>query len=141
MAINVYSFFRDVCIITGRLASIQGVFVRNEIHQRMLEKYGNIGSVPRATDRVLQSLVNWNLLQLKSRTYELHSIWKISPDIASWLAEALVVANPQQRLPVSDLIHSPELLGINLERNNITKSEILSFERDGTNIEFVKARY
>lgn len=138
MAINVYSFFRDVCIIIGRLSNIQGVFDRNEIHQRMLEKYGNIGSVPRATNRVLQSLVNWNLLQTNSRKIELLLIKEIQPLVATWLAEALVIAHPHHRLLVSDLFHSPELLGINIEESSLENSTILFLERDGASMKFVK---
>lgn len=138
MAINIFPIFREVGIVAGRLSSIQGGFTGKELRQRILEKHGNLGSIPRASNRILQSLVSWGLLLSANKQYRLIPISDNSLGIISWIPEAILNASPQRRLPIADLVHSPELLGVKLSRENLRNNSKLGFERDGTSIEFVK---
>jgi len=140
LALNIFPFFREVCVISGRLFTLQGGFHRQELHKRILERYGNLGSIPRASDRVIQSLISWGFLFAQHKKYEAISVEINFPDINSWVSEAVLYASPQRRLAITDLVHSPELMGIKLHRTNFEKSNILKFERDGTNAEFVYVR-
>ena len=58
MSLAVFPLFKDTAAQVGRLCSIQQYFKGNEIHSRLLENYGNVGTLPRSVDRILQSMIN-----------------------------------------------------------------------------------
>ena len=62
MAIVTYPFFAKVAEIVGRLTSLQGDCTTAEVHRRMAEIYGEREGTRRMTNMVLQSQIDWALL-------------------------------------------------------------------------------
>lgn len=139
MAINVFPLFRDVSVVIGTLSNLQGFCSRQQIHQRILEKYSNPISVPRAVDRVLQSLVDWGLIHTQKGVVSLIPLEVTDPEMVAWLIMAITIAQPGQKILLSDLSSLPELLGVTITnvRDVIRTSEAMHLDRDVSYLEVV----
>ena len=95
MAIVTYPFFAKVAEIVGRLTSLQGDCTTAEVHRRMAEMYGEREGTRRITNMVLQSQIDWGMLdrgdngktltRKKACTFE-------EPDLVRWMATAVLEA-------------------------------------------------
>lgn len=143
MSLAVFPLFKDTAIQVGRLCDLQGSFQRNEIHARLLENYGNIGTLPRSVDRILQSMENWETLEKNNaRAYEKTCIRIANPEIEQWLIEVAIFSSPHRRILFNDLFRLPELFPYKLNgeiRGVISKSKYVHLERDGNNLEYLSA--
>jgi hypothetical protein len=93
MALAVYPFFAKVAEIVGRLTSLQGDCTTAEVHRRMAEIYGEREGTRRMTNMVLQSQVDWSLLQKSANGKTLARMLPLavqSPETVQWLSEALL---------------------------------------------------
>lgn len=141
MAILTFPFFHETCSHVGRLLSLQTSFTRQEIHVRMSEKYSNQGTIPRSIDRVLQSLVDWKLLEkvsarnLGSQRHKTNDI-----RIKKWLLEVMVFSAQQKRIPLNSFYKLPELFAFEFNGDVAqiaNSSKKVKIERDGGNIEYI----
>ncbi len=143
MSLAVFPLFKDTAIQVGRLCSIQGLFHRKEIHTRLLENYGNLGTLPRSVDRILQSMENWETLEkTNTRVYAKNCIRITSPEIEQWLIEVAINSSTHRRILFNDLFCLPELFPYKLNgeiRGLISKSKYIRLERDGNNLEYLSA--
>ncbi len=141
MSMIEFPLFRDTVAQMGRFIRIQGSFHRQEIHNRLLEKYGNHSTIPRCLDRIVQTLIDWQLLQKdKTKTYSSSFHQITSPKIQTWFLEASIFASPPQRLLLDDVYQLPELFPFTFKtdiRRLVTDGEYLRCERDGNNLEYV----
>lgn len=121
MALAVYPFFAKVAEIVGRLTSLQGDCTTAEVHRRMAEIYGEREGTRRMTNMVLQSQVDWSLLQKSANGKTLTRKPPMavqSPETVQRLSEALLtqVGRP---LTLDGLSGQPTMfpfsLGDNLE--------------------------
>ena len=62
MCLATYPFFRDVAATTGRLLALQGRVALSQIIRRTTETWGSRTTVARATQRVVRSFVEWDVL-------------------------------------------------------------------------------
>lgn len=94
MALAVYPFFAKVAEIVGRLTSLQGDCTTAEVHRRMAEIYGEREGTRRMTNMVLQSQVDWSLLNKSDNGKKLTRNAPMavqSPATVQWLSEALLM--------------------------------------------------
>ena len=63
LSFNIFPFFKEVTNSIGKLLFLQGSFNRIDIESRLLAKYSNISSVPRAAQRIVQSLESWKIIK------------------------------------------------------------------------------
>lgn len=145
MAILTFPFFHETCFQIGRLLSLQTSFTRQEIHIRMAEKYSNQGTVPRSTDRIMQSLVDWKLLKkvsaknLGSQRHKTNDV-----RVKKWLLEVMVFSAQQKRIPLNSFYKLPELFAFEFNgdvAHIANSSNKVKIERDGGNIEYVSWVY
>ena len=111
MMMAVYPFWGAVATSVGRLLRLQGAASAGQVRRRMRELYGDRETVSRATNRVLRSCVDWEVLaDAKSRgVYEPNmSLEIVSPKLAAWLAEALVTGHLNSASP-THLLNHPSL--------------------------------
>lgn len=93
MSLAAYPFFAKVAEIVGRLTSIQGDCTTAEVHRRMAEVYGEREGTRRMTNMVLQSQVDWAVLNKSSngKTLTRNSIIKLqSPQTVQFMTSALL---------------------------------------------------
>ena len=145
MAILTFPFFHEACFQVGRLHSLQTSFTRQEIHVRMAEKYSNQGTIPRSIDRILQSLVDWKLLEkvsarnLSSQHHETTDV-----HVKRWLLELIVYSAQQKRIPLNSFYKLPELFAFEFNgdvAHIANSSRKVKIERDGGNMEYISWRY
>ena len=67
MAMIKFDFFLDTVSIIGKMLKLQEDIRTHEIVDRIQEKYGNSGTVPRAVARLLQTLEDWKLILSNKR--------------------------------------------------------------------------
>ena len=90
-ALATYPYFGKVSEIMGRLTNMQGQCSVAEVHRRMGEFYGDREIVKRATQAVLQSQVNWGVVERVEKGRRL--VRKMGEPVrdettAGWLVEA-----------------------------------------------------
>lgn len=141
MSMIVFPLFRDTVAQMGRFIRIQGSFRRQEIHNRLLEKYGNHGAAPRCVDRITQTLRDWQVLRKDKTKNHIPSSHQITnPKIQNWFLEASIFACPNQRLLLDDVYQLPELFPFTFMtdiRRLVTDGEYQRCERVGHNLEYV----
>jgi len=140
IALVTFPFFYETCTQLGRLFALQPIITRQEIQVRMAEKYSNQGTVPRSVDRVIQSLVDWGLLERPSYQ-ELSKKHYQSLDtlLKKWLLEIVVYAVPHKRISVQGLYKLPVLFPFEYNGgvgNIISDSPKIKTERGGDNFEY-----
>lgn len=141
MAFAVFPFFYEVCTQAGRLFALQPRITRRDIQTRVAEKYSNQGTIPRSVDRVLQSLVDWGMLE-KLSTQELGLRQHKTSDalLKKWLLETIVFSAPNKRILIQGLYKLPSLFPFEYNGdvvNIISNSLKLKTERAGDNFEYV----
>jgi hypothetical protein len=93
MAIVSYPFFAKVAEIIGRLTSLQGDCTTAEVHRRMSEIYGEREGTRRMTNMVLQSQIDWAMLDRSENGKTLirkKSAILDGPDLVRWLTKAVL---------------------------------------------------
>ena len=111
MAISAYPFFGQVAENIGRLSSLHGDCTTAEIHRRMRERYGERETIVRATNRVIQSQVDWETIRHGNdgkQVLRKPPIHLESNEAVAWLVEA-AVRYAGKALPVATLMSMPVL--------------------------------
>jgi hypothetical protein len=131
LAMNVFPLFAYVCRVTGRLLNLQVSCTNRDIYQRVQEKYGNPKSIERASYRTIQTLIDWGLLISNDAGISTHKILISDPLTIEWLLTALILAYSTDKIPLTDAVKAPELLGIRFEdtRSVIRSTSMLKIER------------
>lgn len=141
IAINVFPIYRETTKSIGLLDRVINPIPKQSVVERVLERFGNTSSIPRAVARVLQTLEDWRLIQSQDTYLKVVSFDVDDPMIAEWLLTALVQMNQPLGIAISDLPLTPEKLGIKLPnaREIIQKSAALNINRDLQGLEIINA--
>lgn len=130
LALAAYPFFNDTSENIGRLLSLQGSFSVLQLQRRMREKYGERETVYRATNRLVQSIAEWGIIQETptKRTFQMQApICVPGTTLTLWLLEAALLASGNTSAPFDTLMRSPSLFPFKLE--NITTTSISQHPR------------
>lgn len=130
IAVNVFPLFRDVCYVIGSQVQLSGGISRKQIQERILEKYGNPVTIPRATDRVAQTLEDWGFILTINGVCTVKQMRVDNLQVSHWLVIALLNIQVGNRMPLRDFVTLPILLGIDVGdiRNIIRQSNDLLLE-------------
>lgn len=137
----VFPFFYETCTQMGRLFALQSKISRRDIHTRMAEKYSNQGTEPRSVNRVIQSLIDWGLLdgrspnEFYSKTYKPLNIL-----LRKWLLEVVIYSAIQRRISVQGLYKLPVLFPFEYNGDMeyiISTSSKIRAERSGDNFVYL----
>jgi hypothetical protein len=96
----------------------------------MREKYGERETVYRATNRLVQSIKEWGVIQETSTKRTFHQLAVIPATdsaLVVWLLEAALIASGNKSAPLDTLLKSPTLFPFKLE--NITASHFNQHSR------------
>lgn len=113
-----YPFFRQTAAILGQFARTGEPITRQAVKGRLSAEIGHLGSLNRSAERVIASLVDWDLLshQKKENIYipKIKAIKTDNLKVQNWLLACALLAHPANELPFPDLIRLPELFPFNL---------------------------
>jgi hypothetical protein len=139
LAINVFPIYRETTKTIGLLDRVIDPIPKQSVVERVLERFGNTSSIPRAVSRVLQTLEDWHLIQSQDTYLKIVSYDVDDRMIADWLLTALVILYKPLGIAVSDLPLTPEKLGIKLPnpREIIQKSTEVNITRDLQGLEII----
>jgi len=142
IAMNVFPIYYETLKAIGMLDRVINPIPKQAITDRVLEAFGNTSSIPRAVARILQTLEDWNFIDVKSKSLTLKNIRIWDFEVAAWFITALVKVNNSNGINISDLPLLPEKLGIQLEnpREIIQKSKNLGLIRDTQGLEIITIR-
>ena len=108
-----YPFFRQTAAIVGQFARTGEPITRAAVHARLAKEIGHLGSLSRASERIVASLVDWGALahQKKGNIYnpQLQIFKTGNVELQNWLLACALSAHPSNQLPFPDLIRLPEL--------------------------------
>lgn len=110
MALATYPLFRITASTMGRMLRLQGEFQIADIRSRVLEHHGNIGTVPRAVSRIVQSVKDWGLIAYDGDHYVATRLQHVKDrDLLAWLFEACVSTSRRDHWDLADLLQAVEL--------------------------------
>jgi hypothetical protein len=111
LCLMAYPFFSDLVSIVGRLLDLQDGVDLSQVQRRMAEIWGERSTIRRAVTRVVMSLVDWNVLEEKSRgNYRpVAPIELSSHALQLWLLEAHFIARADRSTPFAQLVQAPAL--------------------------------
>jgi len=138
-----FPFFRDICYYIGLLDSIQKEIPVKKLHQKMIEKWGHRTSMIRALDRVIQSMIEWNVItKSNSFLYVNEPIEIKETDLLLWFLECLFKAENAQTMTYENLVSSLTKFPfvINLPSYYVKKSKRFEYYIQGTNLETVSLK-
>jgi len=115
-----YPFFQTTVGIMGRLLRLQGDFRSQEVRERVLEKVSNVGTAPRAVDRIIQSAKDWQVIAEKSKRYYPAKPLVVDDIVlAGWILKAHMLSGVRESWHVPDLLRTSELFPFDLERSGL----------------------
>ena len=94
MMMAAYPFFLDVATNAGKLIAMNGDVTLSQIVRRMLDAWGDRSTLPRATQRILRSMVQWGALRdgkMRGQYLPAAAQIRVADDIAEVLLLGLLV--------------------------------------------------
>ena len=137
-----YPFFRDVATNTGRLLSLQGNLALVQLIRRMRERWGDRSTMTRAVQRVVRSMVQWDVL-VDSDTRGIYERSArsiiVRPPVGKLLLEALLLQAEEKSLPVEQALRHPGLFPFHIElrAHQLRSSDRFDVHRQGLDVDVV----
>ena len=121
-----YPFFYNIVVQIGRMTKHEGLFIYNQLEQRITESYGDTSTIKRCMQFVVRTLINLELLSNpKSGTYQLRKSIVIKYDnVIAWLTEVSVRAQGNSSKSMSAIINDPAWFPfeINFNENKLSSN-------------------
>ncbi len=121
-----YPFFYNIVVQIGRMTKYEGLFIYNQLEQRITEIYGDTSTIKRCMQFVVRTLINLELLSNpKSGTYQLRKSIVIKYDnVIAWLTEVSVRAQRNSSKSMSAIINDPAWFpfDINFNENRLSSN-------------------
>lgn len=147
MCLATYPFFRDITGTAGRLLELQGTVALSQVTRRVAEIWGERSTVTRATQRVIRSLVLWEVL----RETDARGVFAPAPrmtvagddGLVVWLVEAALSGSDYQGRPLRSLLSSATFFPfeVQVSRRDLVKHPRLELHRQGLDEEMVTRRF
>ena len=132
-----YPFFRRTAAVIGKFARTGELVTRLAVKNRLAAEIGHLGSLNRAAERIVASLVDWGAIEYQRRGNlyipRLHIFETNKPELQSWLLACALCAHPADQLLFPDLIRLPELFPfkITMTIDNLRANETFDVQRQG----------
>lgn len=142
LAINVFPIYAETVQVVGTLARIMDSVPVNAIIDRVIERFSNPTSIPRAVTRVLQTLNNWGFIETQESKVKTLHMELVNEDLVSWYILAMLFSNPQSETTLQELDNNPFKLGINFlhPRKAIGNSNDLTLARNFQGLEVIRKK-
>lgn len=140
-----YPFFRDTAEIVGRLLALQDDFTTAQVQARMLTAWGDRATSKEAAQKLLNTLVDWEVL--RSTTTKGHFLLarKMTasiPDLQVWLLETLLGASAADEIEAQQLLRLPESFPftVSVGVTDLRRHEGFDIHRQGLDMDMVALR-
>src|SRR5947207_15944240 len=118
MILHQYPFFRLNVATIGRMSQYTDTITSKDLKSRMSAELGQLGSLDRATERIIFSLRDWSILAPGTKRYTYsprrQALRTERKELQLWLLSAARLAHPAEELPFSELVRLPELFPFRL---------------------------
>lgn len=136
MSVVTYPFFHDVASVLGKLLRLQGDFRLSHLTRRISETCGERTTMVRALQRVVRTMVDWQVLSETETRGMYRGVEKRSTgrrELMLWLVEALLVANSNGCVPFEELDRLPAAFPFDLSVSlrKIERSKWLEVQIEG----------
>ena len=140
-----YPFFRDTADVVGRLLALQDDFTSAQVQSRMLTTWGDRATTKDAAQKLINTLVDWEVLRsTKTRGHFLlaRKMTASIPDLQLWLLEALLGAAAADEIEAQQLLRLPEsfpfTIGVGV--TDLRRYEGFDIHRQGLDMDMVAVR-
>ena len=140
-----YPFFRDIAEVVGRLLALQDDFTTAQVQGRMLTTWGDRAASKQAAQKLITTLVDWDVLRsTKTKGHFLlaRKMTASIPDLQLWLLEALLGASAADEIEVQQFLRLPESFPFSLSIGlaDLRRHEGLNIHRQGFDMDMVSLR-
>lgn len=139
-----YPFFRQCVTAIGQLSRYQDAVTNKMVVKRMADELGQLGSLERATRRVVASLRDWGILMPSDQRYAYtpqHQTFRASQrELEAWLLACALRAHPVEELPFADLLNLPALFPFRfaVTTGDLRQSPGFEVQRQGMGLDMVR---
>jgi sporulation protein YlmC with PRC-barrel domain len=139
MALNAFPIFKETCRRIGELSQLQIEVNKQTIVDRVVESYVNPTSIPRIVARVLQTLVDWELIEEKQGKINIKNFEIKEQQVSVWFIQALLSMDSRVEIPLNDFSLLPEKMGVFIPdiRAHLQAASNLSLRRGLTGEEII----
>ncbi len=140
-----YPFFRDTAEVVGRLLALQDDFTTAQVQDRMLTTWGDRATSKEAAQKLITTLVDWEVLRsTKTKGHFLlaRKMTASIPDLQLWLLEALLGASAADEIEAQQLLRLPESFPFTLSIGiaDLRRHDGFNIHRQGLNTDMVDLR-
>lgn len=140
-----YPFFRDIAEVVGRLLALQDDFTTAQVQGRMLTTWGDRATSKEAAQKLITTLVDWEVLRsTKTKGHFLlaRKMTASIPDLQLWLLEALLGASAADEIEAQQLLRLPESFPFTFSVGvaDLRKYEGFNIHRQGLDMDMVALR-
>ena len=138
------TFFKDLNTYIGRLLSIQGEFTLEQVYARVVEKYGEKGTLKYAVQRAISGIEEWGVLVRGDKKGIYKPVDKkidiYNEELILWFIEACIRTTENKSMQFDNLFSMPCLYPFNIDFNidSVRKSDKICMNRIGVNIDVVE---
>ena len=142
MCVLAYPLFRDTATAIGRLLKLQGEFTLAQLQRRLIGKWGERSTVPRAFQRIVRSMVEWEILadaQSPGHFQPVPAITTNSKPLQLWFLRACHQAGPSEMVEAEQLLSQPLAFPfrLSIKKNDLRRSTDFFIHRQGIDMDMV----
>ena len=144
LTLRCYPFFRECTTVIGQLSRAETTLTNSLVVNRLVNRLGNLGSLERATQSVLASLRNWEILKpaepAHTYTPQRQVLRASQPALEIWLLTCALKAHPVEEIHFADLLNLPALFPFrfSLSAADLRQSPQFEIQRQGLDFEMVR---
>jgi hypothetical protein len=140
-----YPFFRDTAEVVGRLLALQDDFTTAQVQGRMLTTWGDRATSKEAAQKLITTLVDWEVLRSTNTKGHFLLARKMTasiPELQLWLLEALLAASDSDEIEAQQLLRLPQsfpfTIGVGVA--DLRRHEGFNIHRQGLDMDMVALR-
>lgn len=139
-----YPFFRDCVAAIGQLSRYEETITTQKVFDKMVGDMGHLGSIERATQRVIASLRNWGILKDEDARFTYVPQYRFftasSTTLEQWLLACTLHAHPAEEIPFADLLQLPALFpfAFTISLHELRLANGFEVQRQGVGMDMVR---
>ncbi|MDD3893612.1 MAG: hypothetical protein PHU36_01120 [Syntrophomonadaceae bacterium] len=140
-----FELFRDVASILGKLFNLKDESNLSQVHNRIVESWGDRTTLIYAVQRMLRSMANWGVLQEAEKKGLYKPAKKIrleDKDLKLWLMECYLTCIEQKAISLQSINEAPALFPfvVDIKLGDLMNSDSYEVNRQGLDVDVVELR-